>query len=411
MSLPAILLYVVQISFAWGVLALLYRFLFARETFFQLNRAYLLFSLFAGAMLPFWPALAPATGTPVLAGLALPEITVGEAAVPGTGASFTIIQVLGWLYGAGVALAFSRMLLGLGRLYWLGQTACRETLPGFGVLIRSEAVSMPFSFFHWVFVPLDFHDNEPDQQAILAHELAHARDGHSVDVIFTEIFCIIFWFHPLAHWYRKSLREVHEYLADAHAAGQSGRRQYGLLLLQQAQIVRTVSFVHHFYQSPLKQRLIMLTKKSSAPVRGLQYGLMLPVFLLLAFLFQQAPVMAQTTGTPPAKDNTVLTTCEKMPEFPGGRDALVKFLVGNLRYPPQARLDKAEAMVVMEFVVNEDGSIGKVGPKAELRDQYRPDFIEESVRVIRAMPKWIPGENEGKKVKCMVTLPIKYKLD
>lgn len=107
----------------------------------------------------------------------------------------------------------------------------------------------------------------------------------------------------------------------------------------------------------------------------------------------------------------MLTTCDKMPEFPGGKAALMDFLVKNIRYPQQARIDKAEAMVIMEFVVNEDGSIGKVGPKAELRDKYRPDFIEESVRVIRAMPKWIPGENNGQKVKCMVTLPIKYKLD
>ena len=92
--------------------------------------------------------------------------------------------------------------------------------------------------------------------------------------------------------------------------------------------------------------------------------------------------------------------------------AFVIFPVVQSRIPnPIPETFTLFTMIIMEFVVNEDGSIGKVGPKAELRDKYRPDFIEESVRVIRAMPKWIPGENKGQKVKCMVTLPIKYKLE
>ncbi|HNE28185.1 MAG TPA: M56 family metallopeptidase [Saprospiraceae bacterium] len=403
-------LFLLKLTIAWGMFALLYRLALRRETFFQINRAYLLLTMVLGLALPFSPMLFPVLpGAQTAGALVLPEISVGSSALLPETAGHDLNLMLLWAYGLGAGWALLRFLSGLGRLLWLSRRGCAESLADGCVLIRSEQVAMPFSFFRWIFVPVDFGDETPELKPVLDHERAHAFDGHSLDVLLFELLGVALWFHPLAHWYRKAIREVHEFLADDSAARQSNRRQYGLLLLQQAQTVQTVSFVHHFYQSPLKQRLIMLTKKSSAPVRGLQYGLLLPVALLLAVLFQ-APVSAQTTATS-KQDNTVLTTCDKMPEFPGGKAALMDFLVKNIRYPQQARIDKAEAMVIMEFVVNEDGSIGKVGPKAELRDKYRPDFIEESVRVIRAMPKWIPGENNGQKVKCMVTLPIKYKLD
>ena len=403
-------LFLLKITAAWGLFALLYRLVLRRETFFQLNRAYLLLTAILGLALPFAPALLPSLpGTQGMSALVLPVFTTDSGLPSPDNAPWSVSQLLILAYCAGAAWALLRVLSGLLRLVWLSQQGCAELLADGCVLIRSTRVVMPFSFFHWIFVPIDFDEKTSEQKSVLDHERAHALDGHSLDVLFFELLGVVLWFHPLVHWYRKAVREVHEFLADDSAARQTNRRQYGLLLLQQAQTVRTVSFVHHFYQSPLKQRLIMLTKKSSAPVRGLQYGLILPLALLLAVLFQ-APVSAQTSTTPPA-DNTVLTTCEKMPEFPGGKDALMIFIAKNIRYPQQARLDKAEGMIIMEFVVNEDGSIGKVGPKAELRDKYRPDFIEESVRVIRAMPKWIPGENKGQKVKCMVILPIKYKLD
>lgn len=101
--------------------------------------------------------------------------------------------------------------------------------------------------------------------------------------------------------------------------------------------------------------------------------------------------------------------CEKLPEFPGGTAALMEFLAQNLRYPPMAKAERAEQTVVMEFVVNEDGSIGRVYPKTA--DEIRPDFVEESVRVIRSLPRWIPAEHKGQKVKCTMQLPIRFKLN
>ncbi len=395
--------FLIQLTIAWSAFALLYQTLLRRETFFQLNRWYLLSTALLGLFLPFahhlLPAVTDAEGAPLVA---LPTILIGPEETGATSFADAFERIT-WIYWAGVLLGAVRMLWGLARIVRMALNGRREHLQDHSLLIRSGHTRMPFSFFQLIFVPADFQEDDPDMQAMLAHERAHARDGHTIDVLFAELLCIAFWFLPLTHWYRRSLREVHEYLADASAAGRTNRRQYGLLLLQQAQTPQTVSFVHHFYQSPLKQRLIMLTKKSSAPVRGLQYGLLLPMLALLLMLFQGTSLSAQNAAPAP----TVYQTCDKMPEFPGGQAALVDFMVKNMRYPPEAAKDKAEALIVLEFVVNEDGSISALKPKS---NDYRPDFLEESVRLVRNMPKWTPGENKGQKVKCQMTLPIKFKL-
>lgn len=398
------LIFLIQLTLSWSAFALLYQTLLRRETFFQANRWYLLSTALLGVLLPFahllLPAFTKADGAPVVL---LPTVTLSLEKAGGSPAMRGLEWIVG-VYWAGVALGLGRMLWGLARIAGMAMSGHREYLPGAALLIRTPRALVPFSFFRMIFVPSDFQEDDADMQAMLAHECAHARDGHTIDVLFAEILCIVFWFLPLAHWYRRSLREVHEYLADA-AAGRNNRRRYGLLLLQQAQTPQTVSFVHHFYQSPLKQRLIMLTKKSSAPVRGLQYGLLLPLLALLLVLFQGASLSAQNASSAAAP--TVYQTCDKMPEFPGGEAALMEFMTKNLRYPPEAAKDKAEGLIVLEFVVNEDGSISALKPKSS---DYRPDLLEESVRLVRIMPKWIPGENNGQKVKCQMTLPIKYKL-
>ena len=397
--------FLIQLTVAWSAFALLYQTALRRETFFQLNRWYLLSTALLGLLLPFaHDLLPPVTGADGAPLVVLPTVLIGPEKT-GRVSFAGVFEWIMWAYWAGVALGAGRMFWGLAQIGRMAMNGRRERLPDHSLLIRSEHACMPFSFFQLIFVPSGFQLSNPEMQAMLAHERAHARDGHTIDVLFAEILCIIFWFLPLTHWYRRSLREVHEYLADAAAAGRTNRRQYGLLLLQQAQTPQTVSFVHHFYQSPLKQRLIMLTKKSSAPVRGLQYGLLLPMLALLLMLFQGTSLSAQNAA--PATAPTVYQTCDKMPEFPGGQAALMDFMVKNMRYPPEAANDKAEALIVLEFVVNEDGSISALKPKS---NDYRPDFLEESVRLVRNMPKWTPGENKGQKVKCQVTLPIKFKL-
>ena len=97
---------------------------------------------------------------------------------------------------------------------------------------------------------------------------------------------------------------------------------------------------------------------------------------------------------------------EQKPEFNGGEAAMYKWLSDNIVYPTAASEEGVQGRVVVEFVVGKDGSITNV---RVVRPRH-PALDKEAVRVIKAMPKWIPGRNNGQPVKVTYTLPVTFKL-
>lgn len=97
---------------------------------------------------------------------------------------------------------------------------------------------------------------------------------------------------------------------------------------------------------------------------------------------------------------------EQKPEFPGGEAAMYKYLGDNIVYPSAASEEGIQGRVVVEFVVGKDGSITNV----KVARPRHPALDKEAVRVIKSMPKWIPGRNNGQPVKVTYTLPVTFKL-
>lgn len=97
---------------------------------------------------------------------------------------------------------------------------------------------------------------------------------------------------------------------------------------------------------------------------------------------------------------------EQKPMFPGGEAAMYKFLSDNIVYPPAAAEEGVQGRVVVEFVVGKDGSIQNVHV---VRTRH-PALDKEAVRVVKAMPKWVPGRNNGQPVKVTYTLPVTFRL-
>ena len=120
------------------------------------------------------------------------------------------------------------------------------------------------------------------------------------------------------------------------------------------------------------------------------------------------PVMA---GPPAATqeegdEGEVFEIVEQNPSFPGGMDALTKWLSKNLKYPASAQENNIQGRVLVQFVVNKDGSI--VDPKV-IRS-VDPALDKEALRVVSAMPKWQPGKQRGKTVRVRFTLPVTFRL-
>lgn len=107
-----------------------------------------------------------------------------------------------------------------------------------------------------------------------------------------------------------------------------------------------------------------------------------------------------------ASDSAVLTTVEKLPEFPGGVVEFMKWLTANLKYPELAQKNKIQGKVVVSFIVNKDGSISS--PK--IQKSVDPILDDEALRVIRRMPRWKPGIMDAKPCRTMFAIPVVFKI-
>ena len=97
---------------------------------------------------------------------------------------------------------------------------------------------------------------------------------------------------------------------------------------------------------------------------------------------------------------------EQKPEFPGGDKELFKYVQATIKYPTEAYEQKIEGRVIVQFVVEKDGSISNV----KVVRHVHPLLDEEAVRVIENMPKWEPGRQRGKAVRVKYTVPVSFKV-
>lgn len=97
---------------------------------------------------------------------------------------------------------------------------------------------------------------------------------------------------------------------------------------------------------------------------------------------------------------------DKMPSFPGGDDGLRKYLAQNIKYPLEAQEEGVQGRVFVKFVIEADGSISHV----KVARPFDPYLDWEAVRVVKSMPNWTPGKQDGKAVRVSYTVPINFVL-
>lgn len=116
------------------------------------------------------------------------------------------------------------------------------------------------------------------------------------------------------------------------------------------------------------------------------------------------PVAVEVVEEPVEEE--IFEVVEEMPEFPGGPAEMMKYLNNNIRYPTIAQENGIEGRVIVQFVVNSDGSI----VDANVVRSVDPFLDKEALRVINSMPKWKPGKQRGKSVRVKYTLPVMFRL-
>ena len=160
----------------------------------------------------------------------------------------------------------------------------------------------------------------------------------------------------------------------------------------------------------------MITQSKKAKGVVIKALLTLPLFALLLFANcksngnnapkEEKAAVAEAQATPQNEDDIFTGSVEKMPEYPGGANAMFDFISKNVKYPESAKEAGVEGKVYVQFVVEKDGSLSSFQVIRGVSDE----LDAEAIRVSKMMPKWTPGMNEGKPVRVQFTLPFNFKL-
>ena len=462
---------------------------------------------------------------------------------------FDWLLLVAVLYFAGVALLVVRqavMYVQVARIIVCSRAVDASQYGCEGISLRVHSgKEKPFSWFSWVVVSEE--DLKDGVREILVHETAHARAGHSWDIMIADAVIIMQWFNPIAWIMKNCLKDIHEFEAD-EAVINSGvnARQYQLLIIKKAVGARLYSIANSFNHSLTKKRITMMCKEKSKMWRCAKALYIVPVAAIAALAFttvetvnatesehlskgsefvannereciencisysdctvkpqfpggeaayrewldsfseplavkaegatydidfffvvtkkgKVADYLVGTVGSstlnhetkkslnkefdrmreslpdgwtpgevdgkpvdvcmtvkftnvskdvdvkpvPEDDEDKVYQVCEKAPEFPGGMDAMMKYLYENIKYPAEAEAAGKDGRATVQFIVKKDGSIGNV---EIIRSSGDNSLDTEAIRVIASMPKWNPGTQGGKPVNVKFTLPVVFKV-
>lgn len=467
-------IYYLKASVALTLFYLFYRLMFDRDTFFSWKRALLIGSISLSVIYPFINITTLLQSNEPVKRVAtyyvntLPEFVVNASPqtnwwnVPDLASAVWLIYLVGTITFA------IKMLTQLGSILILRKKGNVSFINGVKIISLNKEIA-PFSFFNWIFVNPDQHSPH-ELKEILIHEQTHAREWHSLDVLFCQLAGVAFWFNPFVWLIQSTVRQNLEYLAD-HRVIRSGydSKGYQYHLLRLTNNLAAANLGNNFNVSELKKRIIMMNTKKSSSLSLTKYVLVIPLATVL-LITNHAEALAkkvekmtpvanliqavnpqtelreqplslikpekastnevtlasvkdapQSTTTEQQKDKNNATqlqfnadlqvepyvVVEQMPEYPGGTDAMMRFLAQNIKYPVDAQQRGVQGMVVLSFIITKSGEINTV----KVERSVDPALDKEAIRVVSLMPNWIPGKQSGKNVNVKFTLPVRFALD
>ena len=428
-------IYLIKINVALVLLYGFYRLTVSRDTFFGLRRLTLWLIYAVALMVPALNLEYWVRDTPTMESMAnvyadtFYPVVVVKAQAP----SITWMDMLLGIYWAGVAVLSLRLVWQLFSIIRLAVISRKQEVEGITVhLLRGEG--SPFSFFRWVFMyPSTLEGRQLHE--VMVHECTHVSGHHSLDTLFSELFSIACWFNPFAWLMKQEVRMNLEYLADESVLSDGNARksyQYHLLGLAYRQPNESTKIANNFNLLPLKKRIKMMNKRRTSEIGKAKYLLFAPLAGALLMVSniesvareigKQIPEVAEVqqkaeqaaeekVKTKPQTDTTKKKKTwdcmpETMPQFPGGQGVLMKYLAANIKYPASAVKAKKQGRVIVTFIVQKDGSI----THAKIAKSIDPELDAEALRIVKGMPKWTPGTQNGKPVSVRYMVPVKFSL-
>jgi TonB family protein len=421
--MPNLILYMTETSVSLAALYCIYWLFMRRDTFFAINRIYLIGSILLAVLVPFFRFEYGQNDNFQGYGQILQTITIGKESLAGAAVqNMSFVQVLLIIWITGVFLFTMRLILQLFQLFHLVKRFGITRMEGLPIVFTDNNYA-PFSFFKLVF--LNRYIEQEDAVRIIAHEKVHARQMHSADIIILELVTILQWFNPFVWLYRYSLKAVHEFLADEGVLQEGEeKKNYQELLLSITLGAQVNDISNNFNHSLIKRRFIMMTKIRSNLMAKFKLIFILPLAVVII-----AVLSCQGTTKDPNKpdsvtvtlqgadtssgnletvneDETVYDEVEEMPQFPGGDEAMMNFMIKNVVYPQKAKENGITGKVFVSFTVTKTGKVTDV----KIKKGANSELDAEALRVVKMMPDWKPGKMKGNPVNVFMTLPVSFKL-
>jgi len=424
--MEAFILYQVKSAFCLSLFCIVYLLLVRNLTFYRLNRFFLLSAIALSFVIPVLHIELLTAKPAAMANIVLDTLFVSDTyPVSSADQAFSWTSLVTYGYFA-VALLFAGFFIYqiLGLLTLVRRHGVKRRKESFLVTIPDALPA--FSFFNVLFINASVSADEKGNP-VIQHELAHARQFHSADILLLELVKIVQWFNPFIYIVQRLVKETHEYLADEAVLEQySDSAGYRLLLLSQVFGIQP-GISNYFNHSLIKKRFTMMSKKKSPMIRQVRYLLLLPVaFLLVLFLSSQGNAFSQEKKKqeiapppppppPPPVDYTVTENGDSVyldvdepPLFEGGGiESVQKYVQEKLTYPPEAKASKIQGKVMVQWIVNEKGEVTNV----KIVRGVTKELDQEAFDIISSMPDWKPGIKDGKPVKVQFTMPILFKIN
>ncbi len=362
------------------------------------------------------------------------------------------------LWGTGCAILLFRLVFSLSNI---GKILKETTNCPEGQSFKiTKAKIQSFSFFKIIVLNAQ-HYHSKAKKYILAHEQAHSRQYHSIDVILVELLKTIQWFNPIAWLFGKESLQNLEYLADKEVADTLQNTQdYQMAIVKFSHQSSSKLLRSEFSKSNLKNRIVMMNQQRNQKISSIKLLLLLPLLAILFMSFsvkfetldlkkevsailpqlntisndnnesavldsayplvvnstpiqnlqrKSAPIIKtqieENSDTTDNQTKEVFIIVEKMPTpSTGDMDSYYQEIYKDLNYPKKAKRNKITGKVFVEFIVQKDGTLREVKAVKGIN----PDCDEEAVRVIKNGPKWFPAEQKGIKVDVKMILHIPF---
>lgn len=363
-----------QLYFFWSSISMILFYIFylvmlRRETFFLLNRIYLLSALCLSMVLPMLDLSFLIALQKELMASTLSVIGGGKLGIL-SGREFNWLPIIYW-----TGVLFNTILL----IFKL-----------FGVRKQMKLTEKGSAFSFWRTKVID--QELADFVAIDAHENVHVKQFHTLDILLSEVVGVFFWFNLVIYGYRNSLKFIHEYLADDHAANfAESKKQYALVLFLK-NFKAEPALLNTFYNaSLLEARIKMLQLKKSNTYHLWKYLLYIPLIVLMTLTCSFSALNF---------NRDVINKIDQAAIFPGGPEVFSQYLIKNTR-----QMSVKNGTVNVSFIVESNGKVSNEKVEKGLDDSSN----KEALRVIRLSPKWKPASQNGIPVRSAYQISINYK--